>query len=114
MAELGFGRAILFTDRFDRMRAFYEQTMGMPVTHEQPGYVELGPAGAGVALHARTGNRIRGSCIKLAFYTEDVAAARAELNGRGAKFREVKGSGGGAYSDGRDPDGNPIQLSNRR
>jgi hypothetical protein len=50
---------------------------------------------------------------KIAFYAEDVAALRAELVARGASFGKVRQGEELCLCDGKDPDGNPIQLSNR-
>ena len=46
------------------------------------------------------------------FYAKDVAATREKLVTRGAKFGKVH-EGEFCLCDGKDPDGNPIQLSNR-
>jgi hypothetical protein len=46
------------------------------------------------------------------FHAKDVAATRAKLVSRGAVFRKVH-EGAFRLCDGKDPDGNPIQLSNR-
>jgi len=42
-----------------------------------------------------------------------VAALRAELVARGASFGKVRQGETFCLCDGKDPDGNPIQLSNR-
>lgn len=46
------------------------------------------------------------------FHAKDIAGLRAKLVERGAKFGKVS-TGDFHLCDGRDPDGNPIQLSNR-
>ena len=49
---------------------------------------------------------------KIVFHAEDVAALRETLVGRGASFGKVR-EGEFCLCDGKDPDGNPIQLSSR-
>ena len=51
---------------------------------------------------------------KLVFGAPDVAMARAALMARGAGFGKVKAKDGLALCDGKDPDGNPPQLSDPR
>jgi hypothetical protein len=47
------------------------------------------------------------------FFADDVAALRETLVSRGAKFGKVRSGEVLCLCDGKDPDGNPIQLSNR-
>ena len=49
---------------------------------------------------------------KIVFYAKDVAALRETLVARGASFGKVR-EGEFFLCDGKDPDGNPIQLSSR-
>jgi len=49
---------------------------------------------------------------KIVFHAEDVTAMRERLVARGARFGKVR-QGQFCLCDGKDPDGNPIQLSNR-
>ena len=49
----------------------------------------------------------------IVFYAKDVAAERAELVAKGARFGKVRIWDALQLCDGKDPDGNPIQLSNR-
>jgi hypothetical protein len=46
------------------------------------------------------------------FHAKDVAALREKLVARGGRFGKVH-EGMFCLCDGKDPDGNPIQLSNR-
>jgi len=47
------------------------------------------------------------------FHAKDVAAMREKLVARGARFGKVRQGKTFCLCDGKDPDGNPIQLSNR-
>jgi hypothetical protein len=46
------------------------------------------------------------------FYAKDVATLRETLVARGASFGKIR-QGEFCLCDGKDPDGNPIQLSDR-
>jgi hypothetical protein len=50
---------------------------------------------------------------KIVFHAKDVAALCAKLVAHGAKFGKVREGDEFCLRDGKDPDGNPIQLSNR-
>jgi hypothetical protein len=65
-----------------------------------------------VALHSGPSSPGRKG-PKIVFYAKDVAAKRAALVARGARFGKVREWDKLRLCDGRDPDGNPIQLSNR-
>jgi len=47
------------------------------------------------------------------FHAENVAEVRETLTARGAKFGKVRQGEMFCLCDGKDPDGNPIQLSDR-
>jgi catechol 2,3-dioxygenase-like lactoylglutathione lyase family enzyme len=105
-------RIIFFTRQFDTMSHFYGETLGLPVVSEEKGWREFQAGGITIALHA--GPPSPGSKgPKLVFHAADVAATRADLVARGAKFGKVKEGGPFTLCDGKDPDGNPLQLSNR-
>lgn len=105
-------RVIIFTDALEKMAAFYGEVLGLPLSGEEPGWKSFAAGPVEIALH-------RGSSMngrrppKLAFFTADVATARAELVKRGARMGRLLGSGELAFCDGKDPDGNPFQISNR-
>jgi len=47
------------------------------------------------------------------FHAKDVAAMREKLVAPGAQFGKVRPGNTFCLCDGKDPDGNPIQLSDR-
>ena len=105
-------RVILFTKDMTRMTAFYRDVLGLELRSDEPGWKEFAAGGCAIALHNGTsapGTRPP----KIVFFARDVAATRGELNARGAKFGKVKEGKGLALCDGKDPDGNPVGLSNR-
>lgn len=105
-------RVILFTGQMDAMSAFYGDVLGLrQVTHEK-GWREFAAGGVHIALHSGPSSPGRKG-PKIVFHAEDVAALRGELVARGAKFGKLRQSGLFCLCDGKDPDGNPIQLSSR-
>ena len=68
--------------------------------------------GIEVALHSGS-PKLGEKAPKLSFYAGDVAKKREQLNAQGAKFGKVRVFDNLHMSDGKDPDGNPLQLCNR-
>jgi catechol 2,3-dioxygenase-like lactoylglutathione lyase family enzyme len=104
-------RVILFTGQMDAMTHFYGQVLGLAQVTNEKGWREFDAGGTRIALHSGPSSPGRKG-PKIAFYAEDVAATREVLVGRGAKFGKVR-QGEICLCDGKDPDGNPIQLSSR-
>jgi catechol 2,3-dioxygenase-like lactoylglutathione lyase family enzyme len=105
-------RVILFTPQIESMSKFYGDTLGLKVVSEEKGWREFAAGGATIALHSGPSSPGRKG-PKIVFYAADVAATRDALVKRGANFGKVRGTGSLHLCDGKDPDGNPIQLSNR-
>lgn len=99
-------RVILFARNMAAMTAFYREVLGLPVKVQEEGWVEFD----GLALHH--GSPKPGS-TKLAFGSKDVAKTREELIARGAVMGKVKDFGSLVLCDGKDPEGNLFQISNR-
>jgi catechol 2,3-dioxygenase-like lactoylglutathione lyase family enzyme len=109
--KLTLGRIILFTRQLDAMTSFYRDVLGLKLVTDEKGWRELEAGRVRIGLHS--GPPSPGSKgPKIAFFAADVEGARAELVARGARFGKVK-VGQYTLCDGKDPDGNPIQLSNR-
>ena len=104
-------RVILFTRQIDKMTAFYRDVMGLKVVTNDPGWRELDAGGITIGLHSGPPSPGKKG-PKIAFKAKDVAAVAKALNARGAKFGKVS-VGEYQLCNGKDPDGNPIQLSNR-
>ena len=111
--KLDLSRIILFTADVPRLADFYRDVIGLEVVGEEAGWVELAAGPCTIALHAgkaRPGARPP----KLVFHAADVAAAKAALVKRGAEdLGPVKSARSFDMCDGRDPDGNPFQISSR-
>lgn len=105
-------RVILFTGQMDKMSRFYGEVLGLKQVSEEKGWREFAAGGARIALHSGPSSPGRKG-PKVVFYAKDVAALRETLVRRGASFGKVRQGEVLCLCDGKDPDGNPIQLSNR-
>ena len=103
-------RIILFARDLKRLTVFYRDGIGLPVKHEEKGWVELDAGGCILALHQ--GKGIKGT-TKLAFGSKDVSKTCEQLASRGVLLGKIKDFGGLVLCDGCDPEGNRIQISNR-
>jgi len=110
--ELSIKRVIIFTQRMDEMTKFYRDVIGLKPLTDEAHWKEFQAGGCNLALHKGT-SAIGSRPPKLVFFACDVAAARTELLKRGATLGKVKSGNGPDMCDGRDPDGNPFQISNR-
>lgn len=104
-------RVILFTNQMEKMAAFYRDVLGLKPVTDEKGWKEFAAGGITIALHSGPPSPGRKG-PKVAFYAKDVAGLRAKLNARGAKFGKAS-EGAFQLCNGKDPDGNWLQLSNR-
>ncbi|HWA94177.1 MAG TPA: VOC family protein [Terracidiphilus sp.] len=105
-------RVILFTGQMDTMSKFYREVLGLKQVTQEKGWQEFAAGGMRIALHSGPSSPgTKGP--KLVFHASDVAAQREKLVARGARFGKVRQGETYCLCDGKDPDGNPIQLSNR-
>lgn len=104
-------RIILFTGQIDVMSQFYGEVLGLEQVTNEKGWREFAAGTVTIALHSGPSSPGRKG-PKIVFHARDVAAERERLVARGARFGKVR-EGGFCLCDGKDPDGNPIQLSNR-
>ncbi len=105
-------RVILFTGQMDEMSKFYGEVLGLKQVTDEEGWREFAAGGARIALHSGPSSPGRRG-PKIVFHAKDVAAQREKLVARGARFGEVRQGEVYCLCDGKDPDGNPIQLSDR-
>ena len=109
--KMQMARIIFFTRNMDAMTAFYRDVLGLKQVTNEKGWREFDADGVRIALHAGPPSPGKKG-PKVAFFAQDVAKLRAELVKRGAKLGKV-GAAPYFLCDGRDPDGNPIQLTGR-
>ena len=105
-------RVILFTGQMEAMSNFYGKVLGLRQVTDEKGFREFAAGGVRIALHSGPSSPGRKG-PKIAFLANDVAALREKLVARGAHFAKVRQGEIYCLCDGKDPDGNPIQLSNR-
>ena len=105
-------RVILFTGQMDEMSKFYGGVLGLKQLNDEKGWREFAAGSARIALHSGPSSAGRKG-PKIVFHAKDVAAQREKLVARGARFGEVRQGEVYCLCDGKDPDGNPIQLSDR-
>jgi catechol 2,3-dioxygenase-like lactoylglutathione lyase family enzyme len=108
--DLRLRRIVLFTANMDTMTAFYRDVLGLEIIGREKGWVDFNAGPCRIALHAGR-SEIGKRPPKLSFYAADVAAARAALMKRGAKFGPVVST---AHFDMCEGKGNPIGLSARK
>ena len=116
-------RVILFVQNMEMQTQFYRDVLGLSEVvnpDDAAQFVEFEAGGCRLALHSDGAPNKAKRSPKLVFYVQDVAAARAWLVSRGAKLGKVKETkvdlADGSrlqLCDGKDPEGNPFQLSNR-
>ncbi|MEI9887333.1 MAG: VOC family protein [Rhizomicrobium sp.] len=109
--KMTMARVILFTAQMEAMTAFYRDVLGLRQVTDEKGWREFDAGGVTIALHSGPSSPGRKG-PKIAFRSTDVAGLHAALNKRGAKFGKVS-EGEFALCNGKDPDGNWLQLSNR-
>ena len=112
MPSLKMARIILFTGQMDTMSDYYSRILGLKLISEEKGWREYKAGAVSIALHSGPASPGRKG-PKIVFYASDVAALRETLVSRGARFGKVRQGETLSLCDGKDPDGNPIQLSNR-
>jgi len=103
----------------DRAKSFYVEQVGFRLDHDvRPGttvrVVQLTPPGSGCSIVLAAGlsglAMPAGSLRGLHLVVADIAAARAELAGRGVLMGEIQDMGGIKFSAFKDPDGNTWTL----
>jgi catechol 2,3-dioxygenase-like lactoylglutathione lyase family enzyme len=110
--EMKLARIILFTGQMDAMAKFYGEVLGLKRVTAEKGWQEFDAGSARIALHSGPSSPgVKGP--KIVFYANDVAALRETLVARGATFGKARQGEMFCLCDGKDPDGNPIQLSDR-
>ena len=105
-------RIILFTAQMEAMTNYYRDVLGLKQVTDEKGFREFAAGESTIALHSGPPSPGRKG-PKITFHARDVAALRTKLVAKGAKFGKVNQGDRFSLCDGRDPDGNPIQLSSR-
>ncbi|MBM3934975.1 MAG: hypothetical protein FJ319_11875 [SAR202 cluster bacterium] len=105
-------RVILFCNDIEKVAEFYEQKLGLKRVLTTNSLIDFDTGVAHLALHKAKGNVANQT--KIAFYCEEVSKVRAEMIAKGIEMGKDPGDGPGVKTcDGKDPEGNVFQLSNR-
>jgi catechol 2,3-dioxygenase-like lactoylglutathione lyase family enzyme len=110
---LAMRRIVLSTKDMPGMIAFYRDVLGLRLAKDEKDWKEFDANGCVIALHNGTSSPGRRP-PKIGFRARDIAAARQELLGRGAKMSKLMAGGGLIRCEGKDPDGNAFSISDRR
>lgn len=113
---LGANRIILFVKNPKAVASFYSEKIGLKIreTSEDGKWIDLDAGGIRIGLHAGGKAKKTSPGSKIAFFSKDVGATRKKLMAAGVKLGVVHEFGDLRFCDGKDPDGNPFQISNRR
>jgi hypothetical protein len=108
-------RVIIFAKDIGPMAAFYGDKLGLPIIDGEvaSGFIDFDVGAMRLALHRGGLGEARRKSPKIVFFARDVAATRAELVERGVKLGKVKLADGLQLCEGKDPEGNAFQISNR-
>ena len=110
--DLSIKRIIIFTRDMPTLTAFYRDVLGLKEKSNEPGWKDFDAGACGLALHNGS-SEVGRRPPKLAFFSAEVAKTREALLKLGAKMGKVKSKDGLDLCEGKDPDGNPFQISNR-
>lgn len=108
-------RIILFSKNVPRLARFYKDVFDLTVKGD-PGdrsWIELDAGACSLALHKGAPPKAAKGLPKIVFWSQDVEKTRQELAKKGAVLVKLKAFGDLQLCDGRDPEGNTFQLSNR-
>lgn len=104
------------TRDMDRAKAFYAETLGLPLDVDSPRWMEVLAGGVTLAIWnpEALGRSFEPTPNPVALRVPDVAAARAELEEAGVEFdADTMDSGVCLMAPFRDPDGNRLMLHRR-
>src|ERR1700704_86092 len=85
---LSMRRIVLFTKDIPGMVRFYRDVLGLRLLKDEKGWKEFDANGCVIALHNGT-SAVGRRAPKIGFWAKDMAAARQELLGRGAKMSKM-------------------------
>lgn len=112
---LKLARVMLSVRDRDKQLAFYRDALGMPVKGDasDPNVVELdaGPCSILLIKGERAGDPE--GRTRMVLFAEDVPGLREELELLGIKVGKLKAFGDHQAFDATDPEGNPLQITNR-
>jgi catechol 2,3-dioxygenase-like lactoylglutathione lyase family enzyme len=100
----------LWTRDFDRMRAFYRDTLGLPVGYQNPHFAMFAGGRCEIALHEEREPHARSDSWHMEFLVDDIESVVAELAHRGVAVSPIRQEQFGRIATFQDPEGNVIGL----
>ena len=100
----------LWVRDFKRMRAFYHETLGLPIDYENPHFADFRAGGCSIALHSEREPHARSDSWHMEFLVKDIEAAVTELPRRGIDVAPIRSERFDRITTFRDPEGNEIGL----
>ena len=100
----------LWTRDFDRMRTFYRDIQGLPVTYENPHFAAFAAGRCEIAVHEEREPHVRSDGWHMEFLLDDIESVVAELASRGVAVSPVRKERFGRIATFQDPEGNVIGL----
>ena len=112
LTEADVSTVVIYASDFDRMLAFYRDTLGLQVEQQTERYVELRAAGgADIAIHAGREAAVgEGRHWFLEFRVDDLDATARALRARGVDVGDVQERWWGKEAGFTDPEGNRIEV----
>jgi len=107
-------RIILFVKDVSKVAAFYTDILGLqPLNAINAEWVELGAGGCNIALHKTSKKATEKHLTKIVFGVTDVQKSKLVLQDRGVIMGKIFSVEGIEFCNGKDPEGNLFQISNR-
>jgi predicted enzyme related to lactoylglutathione lyase len=107
-------RIILFVKDVSKVAAFYIDILGLqPLNSINDDWVELGAGGCNIALHKTSKKATEKHVSKIVFGVTDVQKSKLLLEDRGVTMGKIFSFEGIEFCNGKDPEGNLFQISNR-
>ena len=100
----------LWTRDFDRMRTFYRDILGLPVTFENPHFAAFAAGRCEIALHEEREPHARSDSWHMEFHVDDIESVADGLAHRGVSVSPIREEPFGRIATFQDPEGNVIGL----
>jgi predicted enzyme related to lactoylglutathione lyase len=100
----------LWVRDFKRMRAFYHETLGLPIDYENPHFADFRAGGCSIALHSEREPHAQSDSWHMEFLVRDIDAVVTELSRRGVDVASIRSESFGRITTFQDPEGNEIGL----
>jgi catechol-2,3-dioxygenase len=100
----------LWVRDFKQMRAFYHETLGLPITYQNPHFADLRAGNCSIALHSEREVHTRSDSWHMEFLVNDIDVVVAELGRRGVEVARIRSESFGRITTFHDPEGNEIGI----